>query len=165
MGLDNDTVYTVTLQGETETGTGGPTAPETVVPKADPDPPSGDLVINSDVVSATTRTVEINVNASDEPIDGMPSQPSGAVASLWTEGNEVSGEVEMRFRNENEGEWTAWQPYTDTVPWMLADTCLYGTNCTVYGQFRDAAKNESLLVSDSIALVGNEIFLPLILRH
>ena len=165
VGVDNDTVYTVTLQGETETGTGGPTAPETVVPKADPDPPSGDLVINSDVVSATTRAVEINVNASDEPIDGMPSQPSGAVASQWTAGNEVSGEVEMRFRNENEGEWTAWQPYTDTIPWMLADTCLYGTNCTVYGQFRDAAKNESLLVSDSIALVGHEIFLPLILRH
>lgn len=107
------------------------------MPKADPDPPSSDLLINS-------GAVELLVRAADEPLDGMPSQPSGALVSQWAVGNEVSGDVEMRFQNESGGDWSEWEPFADTVPWMLADTCPYGTNCTVYGQFRDAAMNESL---------------------
>jgi hypothetical protein len=77
----------------------------------------------------------------------------------------VSGDVEMRFRNEVAGAWSAWQPYAPTVPWTLSSSCRYGTECTVYGQFRDAAMNESLLVVDSIMLEGRELYLPLVIRQ
>lgn len=163
--LRNNTVYTVTLQGQTADGVGPPTAPETVQPKADPDAPSGDILINSGVIGTTSRAVELMVRATDEPIDGMPSQPSGAVASRWTAGNEVSGEVEMRFRNGIAGAWSEWQAYAPTVPWTLSSSCPYGTECTVYGQFRDAAMNESLLVADSILLEWNQLYLPLVMRE
>jgi hypothetical protein len=162
--LRNDTVYTVTLRGDTEGGDGAPTEPETVMPKADPDPPSGDLLINSGAMSTSSRAVELLVRATDEPLEGMPAQPSGALASQWTAGNEVSGEVQMRFRNESGGEWSEWEPFAETVPWMLSHDCLFGSDCTVYGQFRDGAMNESMPVADSIALVGGEIYLPLVVR-
>jgi len=108
--------------------------------------------------------VELYISGTDEPLDGMPSEPSGAVASLWTVGNEISGEVQMQFRNAGELEWSAWQPMTDTVPWQLPTSCL-GATCTVLAQFRDAAENVSLPVADSINHEwAASLFLPLIVR-
>jgi len=164
IGLRNNTVYTVTLRGQTDEGVGGPTDPETVTPKADPDAPSGDVLINGGADTTASRSVVLLVRATDEPLEGMPSQPSGALASQWTAGNEVSGDVEMRFRNEIDGAWSPWQPFAETVPWVLSDTCTYGSNCTVYGQFRDGAMNESLLVADTIALEGGRVYLPIVVR-
>jgi hypothetical protein len=162
--LKNDLTYDVWLQGGTADGAGAPTSPESVTPKADPDAPTGDILINSGVISTTSRQVELLVSATDVPVDGMPSQPSGAIASRWTVGNDVSGDVEMRFRNEETGPWTAWQPYAPAVPWTLSSTCRFGTDCTVYGQFRDGALNESLLVADTITLVGRKLYLPLVMK-
>ncbi|MCJ7737321.1 MAG: hypothetical protein MUQ10_08425, partial [Anaerolineae bacterium] len=79
--------------------------------------------------------------------------------------NEISGDVEMRFSNAPGGPWTAWKPVESPVPWVLPASCAYGTACTVYGQFRDAALNESLIVADSINLEwASTIYLPLVLR-
>ena len=164
--LANDTTYTVTLQGATEEGTGGPTAPEQVTPKADPDAPSGAVLINYGVPSTTQRAVTLYVSATDVPLDGIAAQPSGAVASVWTAGNEVSGGVEMRFRNGGDVVWTAWRSFAEEVPWTLPAGCRLGAMCRVEAQFRDAVQNESMIVFDEILLEpAGTIYLPLVLRQ
>jgi hypothetical protein len=164
--LENDITYEVQLWGVTADGVGALTAPEWVQPKADPDAPSGAMLINYDAISTTQRTVELYVTATDVPLDGLPSQASGAVASEWTRLNKISGEVQMRFRDATEPAWTAWKPVESPVPWVLPASCAYGTECTVYAQFRDAALNESLIVADSIDLDWAEtLYLPLIMRQ
>ncbi len=163
--LPNDQVYGVTLQGQMGNSIGAPTAPMLVQPRADPDPPTGVILINHGAETTTSRHVGLMVLASDEPVDGPVSSPSGFLIRQWSANNEVSGGIEMRFRNETVGAWSAWQPLTEGVPWILSPDCRYGTRCTVYGQFRDAAMNESLLVADSIVLVGSELYLPLVVRQ
>ncbi|MFU8773136.1 MAG: hypothetical protein ACNA8H_12035, partial [Anaerolineales bacterium] len=163
--LPNNIVYAVTLRGQTPDGMGAPTKPILVEPRIDPDPPSGDILINYGVDTTTSRNVELLVVASDEPVEGPISLLGGALNVPAAINNAVSGEVEMRFRNEITGAWSEWQPYTKFVPWTLSHHCRSGTVCTVYGQFRDAAMNESVLVADSINLVGGELFLPLVLAR
>lgn len=164
--LTNNLIYTVTLQGQTVDGTGGPTAPEQVTPKADPDAPSGSVLVNYGVDTTESRLVTLYVSATDIPLDGMPNQASGAVASRWTRTNEISGDVQMRFRNADSGAWTSWQPFTNPVPWELSPSCRFGTDCTVNAQFRDAALNESLIIADSITLVPRAtLFLPIVMRQ
>jgi hypothetical protein len=58
------------------------------------------------------------------------------------------------------GPWTAWEPYAVTRPWLL--TCTLGQTCTVYGQFRDGAGNESLVISDDVVYAGLRLYLPMI---
>jgi len=170
MPAENGDTYGVRLQGswQAPTGgpiaTGGPTEPEEVQPKADPDAPSGSMLINYGADVTTDRDVELNISGTDIPLDGMPSEPSGAVASIWTVGNEISGEVEMQFRNAEDSDWSTWQPMTDTVPWQLPTGCL-GATCTVLAQFRDAAENVSLPVADTIFLDwATSLYLPLVVR-
>jgi len=163
--LENDVTYEVQLLGVTADGVGAPTDPASVQPKADPDAPSGAVLINYGAISTTQRTVELYVTATDVPLEGMPAEASGALASEWTRLNEISGDVEMRFRNAPAGPWTDWKPVVSPVPWVLPASCAYGTECTVYGQFRDAALNESIIVPDSISLVWPEqLYLPLVIR-
>jgi len=163
--LENDVTYEVQLQGTTEGGVGASTSPEQVQPKADPDAPSGAVLINYDAISTTQRTVELYVTATDVPLEGLPAQASGALADPWTRLNEISGDVEMRFSNLPGAPWTDWKPVESPVPWVLPASCAYGTECTVYGQFRDAALNESIIVPDSISLVWPEtLYLPLVIR-
>ncbi len=159
--LRNGLDYEVRLRGETADGLGAPTLPRLVEPRPDPDAPSGDILINYGLETTTSRHVELMVRATDEPIGGPLSQASG----VRTVGNEVSGDVEMRFRNETTGAWSAWEPFAESVPWTLSSSCRYGTVCTVYGQFRDAAENESSLVADDIIMAGSELYLPLVLRQ
>ena len=64
---------------------------------------------------------------------------------------EVSGNVEMRFANTAEGmESAPWEPLAKTKNWTL--DCADGDICTVFGQFRDGAGNESLIVDQKILL-------------
>jgi len=161
----NNMTYTVQLQGATADGVGAPTDPASVQPKADPDAPSGAMLINYDAISTAWRTVKLYVTATDVPLEGLPAQASGALASEWTRLNEISGEVEMRFSNAPGAPWTDWKPVESPVPWVLPASCAYGTECTVYGQFRDAALNESVIIADSINLVEPEtLYLPLVIR-
>ena len=55
-----------------------------------------------------------------------------------------------------------WEPLSDEKPWMLG--CRRGEACVVFGQFKDGAGNESLVVTDQILLEGMDLYMPLILR-
>jgi hypothetical protein len=73
----------------------------------------------------------------------------------------VSGNVEMRFSNvEEEIGDKPWEPLSPTKAWRLG--CAEGTICTVFGQFRDGAGNESLVIDQQILLQPGEtaIYLP-----
>ncbi len=163
--LTNNVPYTVTLRGETEDGEGAPTDPVIVTPKEDPDPPSGFILVNDGAPTTSVKGVTLRVNATDVPLDGLPSGSAVTIADHWTRLNAVSGNIEMRFSNDPTVNWTVWEPYTTTKSWELSQDCTSGQQCVVYGQFRDEAQNESLIVLDAILLGGNRIYLPLILRQ
>lgn len=70
----------------------------------------------------------------------------------------------MRFSNDPETlDDKRWQPLAPEVDWTL--DCESGEVCTVYGQFRDAADNESLVLSDHIHLEGTKVYLPMVLSN
>jgi hypothetical protein len=155
----------VQLQGiverEGKTYHGARTPPVGVTPRADPDAPSGFILINGGAAATTSPAVTLEVNASDVPLDGLPGPGSAAtVAHAWSGRNEISGDVEVRFSNRPPQSWTAWEALTPRRSWQLR--CDMGKRCRVYAQFRDAALNESLVVSDAIWLQG--IYLPLVVR-
>jgi hypothetical protein len=54
-----------------------------------------------------------------------------------------------------------WSPLESEVNWRL--DCRPGEICTVFGQFRDGAGNESLVVTQQIQLASPKIYLPMIL--
>ncbi len=93
---------------------------------ADATPPVGALAIAGDVAWVGGRSVTLSPSASD---DG-------------------SGVADMRFSADG-ATWTAWETYTGSAPWTLADA---DGQQTVYAQYRDAAGNESDVVSDDIGL-------------
>ena len=68
---------------------------------------------------------------------------------------EASGNVEMRFANSiEEVHNAAWEPLAETKEWLLE--CEDDSSCTVFGQFRDGAGNDSLVVDQRIALLVPE---------
>jgi len=163
--LTNDLTYNVFLWGETEDGTGPPTEPVEVVPKTDPDHPSGFILIAEGDATTGQKDVQLYVNASDELIDGMPSPsaPFGtsSISFDWNATNEVSGNVEMRFTNNLAEPWSSWEPYVMFKSWTL--DCNYGELCQTYAMFRDGAGNESPVVLDEIILEVS-VYLPIIVR-
>ena len=162
--LPNNVLYEVLLWGETETGEGSPTDVVTVMPQSDPDAPSGFFMINNGAPATADNAVSLYVNASDVPLDGLAA-PGGSItaANDWTSLNDVSGDIQMRFANEMAGPWTAWEPYVAARPWVL--TCQRGQTCPIYGQFRDAAGNESLVISDDIFITGTTLYLPIVTKN
>ena len=93
---------------------------DTVVPK-------GTISVNGGVSSTASRSVTLNLAASD------PSPASG-VAS-------------MRFRNEGTSTWSSWFDYSTSWSWTLSAGA--GTK-TVYVQYKDRAGNISAAASDTI---------------
>jgi hypothetical protein len=92
----------------------------------DQTPPSGSVTINNEADSTRTTSVALSLSATDN---------SGAVAS-------------MRFSNDGTN-WSAWVSYAAGKSWnMLPGDGLK----TVYAQFKDAAGNTSVSVSDTIIL-------------
>ena len=97
--------------------------------------------------------------------DGPASHSVGhsAVDPRMIPFQQPSGDVQMRFSNDPLTLETAdWEPLADELPWTLE--CAAGELCVVYGQFRDGAGNESLVVDDVILLDLLEVYLPLTLR-
>jgi hypothetical protein len=161
--LNNGITYTLQIYGQTADGTGAPTDPEDVMPKEDPDAPSGVVFVNGDAPLTKVRPVVLNISASDELLDGMPSSGSAAtIANAWTQGNLVSASVEMRVSNDPAMAGAAWEPLASTKGWTLA--CEKGALCWVYVQFRDGAGNPSLIVFDTILLEPNKSYLPIVAR-
>ncbi|MFH1634376.1 MAG: choice-of-anchor X domain-containing protein [Chloroflexota bacterium] len=164
--LENGKPYTVTLQGSNADGEGAPTSPQMVMPKLDPDPPSGFIQVNGGAPQTFSREVILNVNASDALLDGLPYPGSAAsIANAYTKDNLVSADTQMRFTNDTGEGWSPWEPYAPEKPWALDADCAQGTSCVVYAQFKDGAENESLVVYDEILYQPAMIYLPLVLQN
>ena len=163
-GLKNGQTYYATLYGEGPDGAQGAYSDQIpVTPAEDPIPPQGAFYIGGPGVTdggdvAMTRSVTLFIDALDTDSEydgpagfGSHSVPHGLVgpenAGMFT----VSGNVEMRFANTLAGIETApWEPLAPTKAWTLL--CAPGDMCTVYGQFRDGAGNESLIIDQKIML-------------
>jgi hypothetical protein len=164
-GVQNDKTYYVVLQPIGVDDQGNPvqgdlSEPIAVTPKADPDMPSGAMLIANDDPETSSKQVVLNISATDKPLDGA-AQGSAAhmTDQLSQQVNVVSGNIQMRIANTDNMDGVPWQPVQPTVPWTLA--CEGGQVCTVYAQFRDGAGNESLIVKDSILLTaGTYLFMP-----
>ncbi len=162
--LMNDETYYITLFGEGAEGAQGTYSDQmAVTPKEDPIPPQGAFFIGGPNVIdggdvATSREVELKVDAmdSDSEFDGPAgagshSVPHGLVGPQFADMFTASGDVEMRFANTLEGiDAATWEPLADTKAWELE--CEDGEQCKVFGQFRDGAGNESLIVDQQIEL-------------
>jgi hypothetical protein len=171
-GLENGTPYYVTLYGEGEDGAQGDYSDQMeVTPKEDPIPPQGAFFIGgTNVISggdvAISRTVTLFIDAVDPDgeVDGPAgfgshSIPHGLIGPQFDGLFQASGDVEMRFANTEEGIAGAeWEPLADTKEWQLG--CEDGATCTVFGQFRDGAGNESLIIDQQIELQLEDVTPP-----
>jgi hypothetical protein len=163
--LKNNSPYTVTLQGETGNGQGSPTEPLVVMPKEDPDPPSGFIQMQGGMTKTISINVTLRVNASDELLDGIASPGLAAsISNDYTALNQASGVTEMRFSNNPDTGWTAWEPYSEHKQWILNPLCKMNQLCPVFAQFKDGAGNESMIVFDEILYQPLVMFLPMVVR-
>jgi hypothetical protein len=142
-----------------------------VVPKMDPIPPQGAFLIVGDNVtdggdSATSRNVTLQIDAKDfdgsYPGPASHSIPHGMIPPELAGLVVPSGNVEMRFSNDQLNMPNDWLPLADTLPWTL--DCKVGDMCTVYGQFRDGAGNESLVIDQSIKLIASDLYIPIVAK-
>lgn len=82
--------------------------------------------------------------------------------TLWLEAYDTnSGLADMRISENSAMTDTIWQPYIDTLLWILQ-------NPVVYAQYRDQAGNESPIYGSDGSVYwpdGYAVYLPLIFRH
>ncbi len=136
----------------------------TVVPKVDPDAPSGWILINDGAPETDSKAVMLNISSTDTPLDGMAQSANGHLTDkLSRQLNEVSGNVEMRISNDPMMAGATWEALAMEKAWTLS--CQNGEICLVYAQFRDGAGNESLIVSDQILLIGETLYLPAVMKN
>ncbi|MCB0044753.1 MAG: VWA domain-containing protein [Caldilineaceae bacterium] len=132
---------------------GKPSDAIVVRPKADPDAPSGGILIEQGAPSTMSNNVMLALDATDTPIQGMASGSSSPYShSVTSLENEQSGVKEMRISNKADMSDADWEPYQQTKAWTLE--CAAGEECVVYAQFKDSAENESLIINDSILRVS-----------
>jgi hypothetical protein len=178
-GLTNGQTYHLTLYGEGEGGAQGVYSDQMpVTPAEDPIPPQGAFFIGGSNVTAggdvaTSRQVVLFADAVDTDGEfdgpagfGSHSVPHGLVGAQHAGMFVASGDVEMRFSNSEEGIGASpWEPLSPSKSWTL--DCADGTVCTVYGQFRDGAGNESLVIDQQILLQFGEskIYLPIVINN
>jgi hypothetical protein len=172
--LNNDTTYWVIIQpvavdDKGNTVRGDLSEPAAATPKADPDMPSGVMVIAGDAPATNSRQVTLDISATDRVLDGAAQGSAAHMTDQWSQMlNVVSGNIQMRLSNSPDMAGAQWQPVAQKVPWTLA--CAEGQQCIVYAQFKDAAGNESLIVNDSILFDENasgptiNLFLPSIMK-
>ena len=173
--IANGETYYAWLEPEYVDPTGGGQAtgemsePVTVTPKLDPDPPSGAMLINQGDAQTNSRDVTLFISSTDTPLEGAAESANAHMGGpLAIQYNEVSGGVEMRISNDPDMTGASWTPLAAEQPWQLPDNG-DGTY-RVYIQFRDAALNESLIISDEIEFVtpppppALQVFLPLVVR-
>lgn len=151
--LVNDRPYWVRLVGVRDGVQTAMTPPVGVMPKEDPDPPSGYVLINDGDERTLSKDVLLTLDATDVPIEGMASSSNAGLGNaLAREINVVSGDVEMRIANEPTFDGVSWEPFASTKAWTLNDAPPGTLAHTVFAQFRDGADNESYVVSDDILL-------------
>jgi hypothetical protein len=150
--LDNNVLYYVRLRcTDAETSADGKLSDvQIVTPKADPDAPAGDMLIENGLPLVGTKEVTLHLSATDTPLQGMAQGANAHMTDLLSFQNQVSGGIEMRISNDPSMAGAEWEPFAQTKEWTLA--CNDGEMCVVYAQFRDAAGNETLIISDNILL-------------
>jgi hypothetical protein len=166
-GLTNGDIYFVRLQGVNDNALGDLSDPIAVMPKADPDMPSGVVLIENGRQSIGSREVTLHVSATDRPLEGAAQGSAAHQSDVYSMVfNEISGNIQMRFSNTQDMSGAAWEPFAVTKAWTL--DCEPGELCTVYAQFKDGAENESLIVYDTIVLetptFSSQLFLPVVTR-
>ena len=148
--VENDTTYylrIVCVDGDAE---GKPSDIIEVTPKADPDAPAGDMLIENGAAMVGFKAVTLNLSATDTPLQGMAQGANAHMTDQLSLQNQISGGLEMRIANDSAMTGAAWEPFAQTKAWTLE--CADGEVCIVYAQFRDAAENESLIIADGILL-------------
>jgi hypothetical protein len=160
--VTNDLPYFVSLSGQNGIAEGEYSDPFPVTPKADPDAPSGAILINNGASQTSSRSVILNLSSSDTPLPGMADPASGGGGLLALQYNEISANIEMRISNDPSFTGAVWEPLMQEKPWTLAA----GPSGVrfVYAQFRDGAGNESFIILDTIEYTGQTIYLSLIRR-
>jgi len=166
-GLMNDTTYYIRLQGVNGDAVGDLSDPVAVTPKADPDMPTGAILIENGKEVVFSKQVVLNISATDRVLNGAAQGAAAHQTDMLSQLiNQVSGSVEMRISNSEDMSGAVWEKVTPTKSWTLA--CNPGEACIVYAQFKDAAQNVSLIVNDAVELDATagtaQIFLPLINR-
>lgn len=156
----NDQTYFVTLAGNNGGAVGDFSEPEAVTPKADPDAPSGAMLINNGASMTHSKSVVLNISSTDTPLNGAAESANAHMGGpLAMKYNLVSGNIQMRIANEPSFAGAAWEAVMPEKPWNLAPGSqgVY----TVYAQFKDGAGNESFVIVDTIEYVP-ALYLPMI---
>jgi hypothetical protein len=161
--LPNDQTFYLTFAGANDDAQGDYSNPVPAPPKADPNSPNGAILINNDAMTTTSKSVVLNISATDTPLPGPATPASGRVGGPWTRGNDISGDVEMRISNEPTFADADWEPLAEEKPWVLGEGG--PGDFLVFAQFRDAAGNESLIVHDDIEWQGLSVYLPVVLGN
>ncbi|MCZ4495939.1 MAG: Ig-like surface protein, partial [Thermoleophilia bacterium] len=79
----------------------------------------------------------------------LPKETTTQAVAVAIDATDAVGVAQVRFANED-GTWTAWQPFTNPKTWTL--TAGY-TPKLVYVQVRDAVGNESLVLTSTTKYV------------
>ncbi len=148
--LMNDTVYYVCVFGKDGDAEGKPVGPIVVTPKADPDAPAGDMLIEEGAPTTPDVNVTLRLDSTDVPLPGMAQGANAHMTDKRSLQNQVSGGIEMKIANNPMLNGAEWETYQQFKEWTLS--CADGESCTVFAQFRDAAENESLIIADDILL-------------
>jgi hypothetical protein len=170
LGLNNGTTYYLTFvclddcsAPYDDCNIGDSTGPIEVTPSADPDPPSGAILIDDGAPEAKSRRVTLSLSATDTPLEGPASPSTGAVQGPHTDLNAVSGIAEMVLSNDGVFDDETWEPFAVEKLWMLEYTG--PGDYFVFAKFRDGAGNESLVVHDDIYVDIKIGYLPLIMKE
>jgi hypothetical protein len=161
--LLNDHPYFVVLSGQNGVANGGYSDPIPATPKADPDAPSGAVLINNGASETFVKNVTLFLSSSDTPLNGAAQSANAHMGGpLALRYNEVSANIQMRISNVPNFIGANWEPLVTEKPWMLpfGPAGVY----TVYVQFKDGAGNESFVVIDTIDYAPPTIYLPLLRR-
>ena len=102
--------YHLWLQGGDGNALGDLSKPEAVMPKADPDMPSGAMLIENGSEVANARQVTLNFSATDTPLPGAAQGSAAHLTDRYsTMYNEVSGNVKLRVSNHEDMAGAQWQ--------------------------------------------------------
>jgi len=157
--LANDQRYYLTLAGMYEEARCVYTEPGVVIPRLDPDPPFGSILINGGAPTTISPHVMLDLGATDDPLPG-PVSPSSAPmrSALALAHNAISGATEMKISNDASLADASWEPIVYEKPWVLGDAPTPLRR--VFAQYRDAAGNESFIVYDDITLLTGLYLAP-----
>lgn len=116
-----------------------------VTPVEDPFPPQGEVLINEGAPVAAGRQVTLTFEVTGDPTEMR-------LGSEIDDGTDCIG--------------GPWRPFQTPLPWSIPVEVGPGETWTIYAQFRDAADNESDVVTDSIQRqpMVPWVYLPLVMR-